>query len=111
MQHALQRHPVRPPPLQLALVGAPAQPDDRERIRAAVELDDWARAEALPSEEEISRVRHLINRIRSGMDDLDTGEREQIHDAVTLVRRHRTVMLGMPRMRVTPLDARQEKQS
>lgn len=84
---------------------------NRERIRAAVELDDWARAEALPSEEEISRVRHLINRIRSGMDDLDTGEREQIHDAVTLVRRHRTVMLGMPRMRVTPLDARQEQQS
>lgn len=40
------------------------------------------------------------------MDALDTGEREQIHDAVTLVRRHRTVMLGMPRMRVTPLDAR-----
>jgi len=84
---------------------------NRERIRAAVELDDWARAEALPSEEEISRVRHLINRIRSGMDDLDAGEREQVHDAVTLVRRHRTLALGMPRMRVAPLDARQEKQS
>jgi integrase len=84
---------------------------NRERIRAAVELDDWARTEALPSEEEISRVRHLINRIRSGMDDLEAGEREQIHDAVTLVRRHRTVMLGMPRMRVTPLDIRTEKTS
>jgi integrase len=84
---------------------------NRERIRAAVELDDWARAEALPSEEEISRVRHLINRIRNGMDGLDAGEREQVHDAVTIVRRHRTAMLGMPRMRVTAINPRQENQS
>ncbi|MEU5547737.1 hypothetical protein AB0G85_36235 [Streptomyces sioyaensis] len=84
---------------------------NRERIRAAVELDDRARAEALPSEEEISHVRHLINRIHDGMDGLDAGEREQVHDAVTIVRRHRTVMLGMPRMRVTAINPRQENQS
>jgi hypothetical protein len=84
---------------------------NRERIRAAVELDDWARTEALPSEAEISRVRNLIARIRQGVDELDTDERTRIQDAVADVRRHRTVMLGMPRARVTPLDARQENPS
>ncbi|WP_246144483.1 hypothetical protein [Actinacidiphila oryziradicis] len=44
---------------------------NRERIRAAVELDDWARAEALPSEAEISRARSPITRIRQGMNDPD----------------------------------------
>jgi hypothetical protein len=83
---------------------------NRERIRAAVELDDWARAEALPSEAEITRVRRLIARITAGMDDLDADERTQIHDAVTVVRRHRTVMLGMPRRLITPLDRSQQEQ-
>ena len=35
----------------------------RERLLATTDLDDWARAEAIPSEEEISRIRRLIARI------------------------------------------------
>ncbi|MFE3526914.1 hypothetical protein ACFXOD_36110 [Streptomyces sp. NPDC059161] len=31
---------------------------------SAFEADDWARSKAMPSEEEISRVRRLINRSR-----------------------------------------------
>jgi hypothetical protein len=33
---------------------------DRERVLAATELDDWARTQALPSEEKIRRIRTLI---------------------------------------------------
>ena len=33
---------------------------DRERVLAATELDDWARTQALPSEEKIRRIRALI---------------------------------------------------
>jgi hypothetical protein len=32
----------------------------RERLLAAGELDEWAKADALPSEEEITRIRRLI---------------------------------------------------
>ena len=32
---------------------------DRERIRATTELDDWARAEAMPSDAEIARLRRI----------------------------------------------------
>lgn len=31
---------------------------DRERIRAATELDDWARDQVMTSEAEITRLRH-----------------------------------------------------
>ena len=35
---------------------------NRERVLAAHGLDNWARAEAMPSEEEVARVRRLIER-------------------------------------------------
>src|ERR1019366_5294944 len=58
----------------------------RERLAAAVDgADEWARAEATPSDEEITRVRRLIGRINAAIDE-----------AGAAVRRHRTVMLGMP---------------
>ena len=72
---------------------------NRERVLAAAEVDQWARAEAVPSAEEITRIRSLIARIEAGLEDLTAAEREQITQAVTIVRRHRTVALGMPRMR------------
>ncbi len=72
---------------------------NRERVLAAAEVDQWARAEAVPSAEEITRIRSLIARIEAGLEDLTAAEREQITQAVTIVRRHRTVTLGMPRMR------------
>ena len=72
---------------------------NRERVLAAAGVDQWALAEALPSQEEISRIRQLITRIENGLDDLTDAEREQVSQAVTIVRRHRTVTLAMPRLR------------
>jgi integrase len=76
----------------------------RERLRAAVDLDAWARAEATPSDEEITRIRRLINRISTGLDELTDDDRAHINTAVATVRRHRAVMLGMPRTRPTLPD-------
>ncbi|MEU5193859.1 site-specific integrase [Streptomyces scabiei] len=70
----------------------------RERLMSAFEADDWARSEAIPSEEEIRRVRRLINRVKADLDDLSEEERSQVEEAVAVVRRGRVVMLGMPRV-------------
>ncbi|MEU3994153.1 hypothetical protein AB0F24_38495 [Streptomyces platensis] len=70
----------------------------RERLMSAFEADDWARAQAMPAEEEIRRVRRLIERVRTDLDDLTPEDRAQIEQAITVVRRTRTVMLGMPRV-------------
>jgi hypothetical protein len=72
---------------------------NRERVLAAADIDQWARAEAVPSGEEIATIRSLIARIEAGLEDLTDAEREQTDQAVAIVRRHRTVTLGMPRMR------------
>ncbi len=82
---------------------------NRERVLAAAEVDQWARAEAVPSAEEITRIRSLIARIEAGLEDLTAAEREQIGQAVTIVRRHRTVALGLPRMRQALPDIRPER--
>ncbi len=77
---------------------------NRERVRAAVELDDWARAEAMPSDEEISRVRALIGRVETDL-ELSEQERRQVDEACRIVRAtHRTVHLGMPTIRPPDLD-------
>ena len=72
----------------------------RERLTAAIDgVDDWARADATPTEEEIIRVRRLINCIKGDIAELDDTERAQIDEAVAIVRRHRAahaVPLGMP---------------
>ena len=85
------------------LPGLQAYLDDllrsRERLLAAAELDEWARTDAMPPEEEISRIRRLITRIKTGLDELTAAERDQVEQAVAVVRRHRAVMLGMPRIR------------
>ncbi|WP_331759473.1 site-specific integrase [Streptomyces sp. NBC_01579] len=70
----------------------------RERLRSAFEADDWARSEAMPSEDEIRKVRRLISRVKADLDDLSAEERTQIEQAISVVRRTRTVMLGMPRV-------------
>jgi len=79
---------------------------NRERILAAADIDQWARAEAVPSSEEITTIRSLITRIEAGLEDLTAAEREQTDQAVAIVRRHRTVTLGMPRMRQALPDIR-----
>jgi integrase len=78
----------------------------RERLAATIDrVDEWARADATPTEEEITRIRRLINRIKGDIAELDETERAQINDAVAIVRRHRaahTVPLGMPTLAATP---------
>ena len=86
---------------------------NRERLLAAADLDDWARTEATPSEQEIATIRRLIARIGVGLDELTDEERQRIEHAVTVtvtvVRRHRTVTLGMPRLREALPDLRPER--
>ncbi|MFB1047333.1 hypothetical protein [Streptomyces chrestomyceticus] len=43
----------------------------RERLMSAFEADDWVRTQARPSQEEIRRVRRLIDRVQSDLDDLN----------------------------------------
>jgi hypothetical protein len=82
---------------------------NRERVLAAAEVDQWARAEAVPSQEEITRIRQLIARVENGLEDLTAAEREQTRQAVDIVRRHRAVALGMPRLRQALPDIRPER--
>ena len=67
---------------------------NRERVIAAVDVDEWAQAEAMPSEEEITRVRRLIARIQTGVDKLTDEAKADVERAVAAVRRHRTATLG-----------------
>lgn len=72
---------------------------NRERLLAATDIEGWAQAEAMPSQEEITRVRHLITRVHAGLDELTPDERAQADAAVATVRRHRTAMIGKTRIR------------
>ncbi|NEB51924.1 hypothetical protein G3I48_06405 [Streptomyces griseus] len=64
---------------------------------AADEIDPWARAEAAPSESEISKLRQLIHRFEDSMDELTNEKRQQIKEAATTLRRTRQIVdLGMP---------------
>jgi integrase len=72
---------------------------NRERLLAATDIEGWAQAEAMPSQEEITRVRRLIARVQHGLDELTPDERAQADNAVATVRRHRTAMIGKPRIR------------
>ncbi len=72
---------------------------NRERVMAAADIDDWARTEATPSDDEIAAVRRLIARIGAGLDELDADERAHVERAVATVRTHRTATLGAPRIR------------
>lgn len=72
----------------------------RERVRAAQDLDEWAKAEAMPSDEEITRLRQLIRRAEHDLDQLGEADRRQITQAVEVVRAtRRTVHLGIPAIR------------
>jgi len=72
----------------------------RERLQAGIEgVDEWARADAIPAQEEITRIRQLINRVKGDIAQLSGTERARIDEAVAVVRRHRAVHLGMPSAR------------
>jgi uncharacterized protein DUF6262 len=59
----------------------------RERLQAMATADDWAKREAMPSEEEITRLRRLIRRVSENLESLTPREQAEIHDAVTAVRK------------------------
>lgn len=84
---------------------------NRERLLAAADADDWAKAEAMPSDEEIRRVRRLIARIKADVGELPEEDRIQIQEAVDVVRRGRSraVGLGMPRTRQPLPDVRPDR--
>ncbi|MFD1145638.1 hypothetical protein [Saccharothrix hoggarensis] len=84
---------------------------NRERLRAVVDADDWAKAEAMPSDAEISRIRQLISRVKADLDDLTEEERAQIQKSVAVIRaaRNKVVGLGMPRVRQPLPDIRPER--
>jgi integrase len=78
----------------------------RERLIAMTDVDEWARAEGMPSDAEIGRVRQLITRIRLEMSEMEDEDRKQVIDAVAVLRTHRqnAVPLGMPRVRQPEAD-------
>jgi len=79
---------------------------NRERLLAATEIDEWARREAMPSEEEITRIRRLITQVTSGLDELSADERSQVDQAITTIRAQRGVMIGMPGVRRSSSEVR-----
>ena len=75
----------------------------RERLAAVINgVDEWARADATPAEEEITQIRRLIDRVKSDITKLTDPERAQVDEAVTVIRKHRAVALGMPSVRISP---------
>ena len=71
----------------------------RERLLATADLDSWARTDAMPSNDEIVRIRRLIDRIRGGLDQVTDHDRDQIEQAISVVRKHRAATAGLPRVR------------
>jgi hypothetical protein len=82
---------------------------NRERIAALATADDWAKRESTPSDEEISRIRRLIRRMKDDLDEITGPERRHLEEASALVRRSRQVLLGMPRIRQPLPDIRPER--
>ncbi|MEV5755087.1 hypothetical protein AB0L00_45460 [Actinoallomurus sp. NPDC052308] len=82
---------------------------NRERIAAMATADEWAKRESMPSEEEISKVRRLIHRVKDNLADLTDAERQHLEEATKLVRRSRQVLLGMPHIRQPLPDVRPER--
>jgi integrase len=81
----------------------------RERLAAAIDgVDEWARADATPSQQEITTIRRLIAAINGDLDQVSDAERAAITEAVTVMRRHRAISLGMPKIRDTPPDTHPE---
>lgn len=79
---------------------------DRECLQAATDIDDWARAKLSPSDHEISKLRGLIRRIETDLDDLAAEDQQHIAEAVMVLRKTRQVVnLGMPAVQPPATDA------
>lgn len=71
----------------------------RERLAAATGIDAWARDQAAPADQEINVIRQLISRIKGDIAGLSPADRARIDEAVAVVRKHRAVSIGIPRLR------------
>jgi hypothetical protein len=70
---------------------------DRARIEAATDLQDWAKDQLTPRDQEIAQLRGLIHRIEADLCDLSGEDQARINEAVTVIRSTRqTVHLGFP---------------
>lgn len=70
---------------------------DQARLRAATELEDWARERAMPSQAEVDRARQLVRQLEEHLDRLPEEDRTLIRQAADMVRAARRVVpLGMP---------------
>jgi len=97
---ASARRPLRPVPE----AGRPAQaqratltassPRTAPAIAREVNgLEGWVRAAALPSQEEIDRVRHLVGRIRETLGELPAEERAELETLLSAERANRSAIL------------------
>ena len=59
----------------------------RERLTAATDIPTG------PTDEQITQVRRLIARLNTGITELSPTDRTQIHEAITMLRRHRSTHL------------------
>ena len=72
----------------------------RCRVRAATDLQDWAKDRVAPREEEISQLRGLIRRIEGDVTGLTEDDQAPVAEAVTVIRETRQLVnLGMPAVR------------
>ena len=72
---------------------------DSERLRAAADLQPWARAHAAPPDEQISQVRELIRRIEADLETLTSEDRARIENAVATIRATRQAVMPNVRAR------------
>jgi hypothetical protein len=82
---------------------------NRERIASMTTADEWAKVEAMPSQQEIDRVRRLIRSVKEDLGSLTEAEQTQIREAIAVVRRTRQVVLGIPGIRRPLPDLRPER--
>lgn len=79
---------------------------DRERLQMALpELEEWARQDAMPSDQEIEKVRSLISKLRRRLNDLTPETRGRVDDAVRQLRTTRAQAGSVP-VRLLPSPPR-----
>jgi hypothetical protein len=52
-----------------------------------MDADKWAKTEAMPSGDEITRVRRIIGRMKGDLDEITEEERVRVDEAVAVVLR------------------------
>jgi integrase len=78
---------------------------DRARLQAATDLQDWAKEQLTPGDQEITQLRGLIRRIEADLSELSAEDQGLINEAVAVVRTTRQkVHLGFPAIQAPTHD-------